>query len=100
MVKFSEILQLCIRDNTSHSLCASALELASIFNSYYNHKDQNGKSDTSVKNAGPSLREAHLRLVMRVADAIKEVLEVLGIDAPETMRSLYDPELTIQLLSS
>jgi arginyl-tRNA synthetase len=86
VAKFPEILELCIRDTTPHPMCAYALELANAFNGYYNHKDANGKSDTSVRHAGDyRLGQARLMLVARVADAIREALGVLGIDAPEEM---------------
>jgi arginyl-tRNA synthetase len=85
VTKFSEVLEVCIRDTTPHPMCAYALELATGFNSYYNHKTQDGKSDTSALHSKPGLREARLELVVRVADAIREALGVLGIDAPEEM---------------
>ena len=59
-------------------MCGYALELATGFNTYYNHKGADGKSDTSVMHAEPGLREARLELVVRVADAIREALGVLG----------------------
>jgi arginyl-tRNA synthetase len=83
--KFPEVLELCIRDTTPHPMCAYALELAVGFNTYYNHKDAAGKSDTSVIQVEPGLHQARLLLVIRVADAIREALGVLGIDAPEEM---------------
>jgi arginyl-tRNA synthetase len=85
VAKFSEVLEMCIRDTTPHPMCSYALELATGFNTYYNHKGADGKSDTSVMHAEPGLREARLELVVRVADAIREALGVLGIDAPEEM---------------
>jgi arginyl-tRNA synthetase len=83
--KFPNVLELCVRDVTPHPMCAYALELATAFNGYYNHKGADGKSDTSVLHASEGLREARLELVIRVADAIREALGVLGIDAPEEM---------------
>jgi arginyl-tRNA synthetase len=85
VAKFSEVLEMCIRDTTPHPMCVFALELATGFNTYYNHKGADGKSDTSVMHAEPGLREARLELVVRVADAIREALGVLGIDAPDEM---------------
>ena len=85
VARFSEVLEMCIRDTTPHPMCSHALELATSFNTYYNHKGADGKSDTSVMHAEPGLREARLELVVRVADAIREALGVLGIDAPEEM---------------
>jgi arginyl-tRNA synthetase len=85
VAKFSEVLEMCIRDTTPHPMCSYALELATGFNTYYNHKGADGKSDTSVMHAEPGLREARLELVVRVADAIREALGVLGIEAPDEM---------------
>ena len=62
----------CIKNNGYH-------------NSYYNHKDASGKSDTNIMHSPAGLREARLAVVARVADAIQEALEVLGIDAPVEM---------------
>jgi arginyl-tRNA synthetase len=85
IAKFSEVLEMCIRDTTPHPMCAYALELATGFNTYYNHKNAEGKSDTSVIHAEPGLRESRLLLVIRVAEAIHEALDVLGIEAPDQM---------------
>lgn len=85
VAKYPEVLAQCIRDTTPHPMCAYALELATEFNAYYNHKGADGKSDTSVLHAPEGLREARLALVVRVADAIKEALGVLGIEAPDEM---------------
>ena len=85
VAKYPEILALCTRDKTVHPLCAYALELAGAFNSYYNHKGADGKSDTSVLYAPEGLREARLAVVTRVAEAIQAALAVLGIDAPSEM---------------
>ncbi len=85
IAKYPSILELCVRDVTPHPMCAYALELATAFNGYYNHKGADGKADTSVLHAPEGLREARLLLIDRVADAIREALGVLGIDAPEEM---------------
>jgi arginyl-tRNA synthetase len=85
VAKFPEVLEMCIRDTTPHPMCAFALELATGFNTYYNHKGADGKSDTSVLRSEPGLREARLELVIRVADAIRAALGVLGIEAPDEM---------------
>jgi arginyl-tRNA synthetase len=85
IAKYPSVLELCVRDVTPHPMCAYALELANAFNGYYNHKDANGKPDTSAIHAPEGLREARLLLIGRVADAIREALGVLGIEAPEEM---------------
>jgi arginyl-tRNA synthetase len=86
VAKFPEILELCIRDTTPHPMCAYALELANAFNGYYNHKDASGRPDTRVLYGSDyRLGQARLMLVARVADAIREALGVLGIEAPDEM---------------
>ena len=85
VAKYPDVLALCLRDHSPHPMCSYALELAGAFNSYYNHKDASGKSDTNIMHSSAGLREARLAVVARVADAIKEALEVLGIDAPNEM---------------
>jgi arginyl-tRNA synthetase len=85
VAKYPEILALCIRENSPHPMCNYALELAAAFNGYYNHKDENGKSDTNIMHSAAGLREARLAVVTRVADAIQEALGVLGIEAPNEM---------------
>jgi arginyl-tRNA synthetase len=85
VVRYSDVLALCIRNVSPHPMVAYALELAAAFNGYYNHKDKNGKSDTSIKDAAPGLREARLAVVNRVADALADALAVLGIEAPAEM---------------
>lgn len=85
VAKYPDVIALCLRDHSPHPMCSYALELAGAFNSYYNHKDSSGKSDTNIMHSPAGLREARLAVVARVADAIKEALEVLGIDAPDEM---------------
>jgi arginyl-tRNA synthetase len=85
VARFPEVLALCIREHAPHPMCAYALELASAFNGYFNHKDASGKSDTNVLLSPEGLREARLAVVTRVADAIRDALAVLGIDAPDEM---------------
>jgi arginyl-tRNA synthetase len=85
ITKYPSVLELCVRDVTPHPMCSYVLELAGAFNAYFNHKDGNGKRDTNVLLSPEGLREARLELVIRVADAIREALGVLGIDAPDEM---------------
>jgi arginyl-tRNA synthetase len=85
VAKFSEVLSLCTREQSPHPMCVYALELASVLNAYYNHKDSNGKYDTRVLKSPEGLREARLAVVTRVADAIRLSLAVLGIEAPDEM---------------
>ncbi len=85
VAKYPDVLALCLRDHSPHPMCSYALELAGAFNGYYNHKDASGKSDTNIMHSPAGLREARLAVVARVAYAIEEALEVLGIDAPDEM---------------
>ncbi len=85
VAKYPDVLALCLRDHSPHPMCSYALELAGAFNGYYNHKDASGKSDTNIMHSPAGLREARLAVVARVADAIQQALEVLGIDAPNEM---------------
>jgi arginyl-tRNA synthetase len=85
VARYEEIIKLCIRENSPHPMCTFALEVASAFNGYYNHRDLTGKNDTNVLYSPSGLREARLAVVARVADAIQEALGVLGIEAPSEM---------------
>jgi len=68
-----------------HVVAQYALDLATAWNAYYNHKGPDGRPDTSVLRAEPGVREARAALVARVRDALAHALELLGIDAPEQM---------------
>ncbi len=85
VAKYSEVLFLCIREASPHPMCAYVLELASEFNAYYNHKDASGKPDTRIIHPDSEISSLRFLVVARVADAIKEALSVLGIDAPDEM---------------
>lgn len=85
IVKYPSVLEVCVRDVTPHPMCAYALELATAFNDYYNHKGTDGRPDTNILNSIAGLREARLAIAVRLADQIKEVLNVLGIDTPDEM---------------
>jgi arginyl-tRNA synthetase len=83
--KYPDVLMQCVKDVTPHPMCTYALELGVVLNGYMNHKDEKGNYDTRILDAPEGLREARLELVIRVADAIREALGVLGIDAPDEM---------------
>ncbi|MEZ4632591.1 MAG: arginine--tRNA ligase [Deinococcales bacterium] len=80
-----DIIQAAARDFAPHVLAQYALDLATAWNSYYNHKDEQGKSDTQVLRAEAGLREARLALVAKVKEALAYSLNTLGISAPEAM---------------
>lgn len=60
-----------------HRLTRYALDLASLFHSFYSHCHILGEE--------PKLRDARLVLVQGVQTVLKKVLTTLGVDAPEQM---------------
>lgn len=80
-----EAIQTAARDLAPHQLAQYTLEVATAWNSYYNHKDDAGKSDTKILDAPAGLREARLAMVNKVREALGYALETLGIAAPEQM---------------
>ncbi|HEX2863798.1 MAG TPA: arginine--tRNA ligase [Deinococcales bacterium] len=85
VARYPEVLAACLREHSPHPMAAFALDLANAFNGYYNHKGPDGRPDTAVLGAPEGLREARLAVVTRVADAIREALNVIGISAPDEM---------------
>ena len=85
IAKLPEVIEMATRDFAPHVVAQYVLDLATTWNSYYNHKDDNGKPDTRVLLSEPGLREARLALVEKVKNTLAEGLEVLGIGAPEEM---------------
>lgn len=85
VVYLPEAIQMAARDLAPHQLAQYTLEVATAWNSYYNHKDAAGKSDTNILDAPAGLREARLAMVNKVREALAYLLEVLGIAAPEQM---------------
>lgn len=68
-----------------HQVSQYLLDLATAWNSYYNHKDARGNSDTQVLTAETGLKEARLVLVAKVKETLAYTLNLLGIAAPEEM---------------
>ena len=60
-----------------HRLTRYALDLASLFHSFYTHCHILGEQ--------PELRDARLSLIQGVQTVLKKVLGTLGVDAPEQM---------------
>jgi arginyl-tRNA synthetase len=85
VARLPEVITVCLRERSPHPMAQHALDLAAAFNAYYNHKGPDGRPDTSVLGAPAGLREARLAIVRRVADAIEEALDLLGIEAPQEM---------------
>ena len=85
IAKLPETVQQAARDFAPHVVAQYCLDLATAWNSYYNHKDPSGKPDTRVLQSEPGLREARLALVEKVKKTLFAGLELLGIGAPEEM---------------
>jgi arginyl-tRNA synthetase len=85
IARLPRVVEVAARDLAPHLVAQYALDLATSWNSYYNHKAADGKSDTQVIRAAPGLREARLGLVERICTTLKASLLLLGIEAPERM---------------
>jgi arginyl-tRNA synthetase len=85
VARLPEVVAAAARDYAPHLVAQYALELATAWNAYYNHKDETGRPDTRVLQSEPGLREARLALVGKVAATLRETLALLGIHAPEAM---------------
>jgi arginyl-tRNA synthetase len=83
--RFPETIQSAAKDYAPHIITQYALDLAAAWNTYYNHKDANGKPDTKILDAEPGLREARLAVVQKVRDTLAASLALLGIEAPQEM---------------
>ncbi len=83
--KLPEVITTAARDLAPHQIAQYALDLATAWNSYYNHKDKYGRPDTQVLKAEPGLREARLALVKSIKQTLATSLSLLGIAAPEEM---------------
>ncbi|MFN2323140.1 MAG: arginine--tRNA ligase [Trueperaceae bacterium] len=85
VARFPDVIAAAARDDAPHAVAQYALDLATAWNGYYNHRGADGKPDTAVLRAPEGLREARLALVGRVRDALAEALALLGIGAPARM---------------
>ncbi len=87
IARFPMILENTVRDNSPHHVAHYGLELANCFNGYYNHKDQNQKTDTKVIDSSlpDGLQCARLAVVERMFKALERTLGVLGIEVPAEM---------------
>ncbi|MDZ7705422.1 MAG: arginine--tRNA ligase [Trueperaceae bacterium] len=83
--RLSDTVATAARDLAPHYVAQYALDLATAWNGYYNHRSSEGKPDTQVLKSEPGLREARLALVRRVKDTLAYSLGVLGISSPEEM---------------
>ena len=83
--RFGAMRALAARDLAPHVIAQYALDLATAWNGYYNHRGPDGKPDTQVLKAEPGLREARLVLVDKVRETLAATLALLGIEAPAEM---------------
>ncbi|MEX2536189.1 MAG: arginine--tRNA ligase [Trueperaceae bacterium] len=85
IARLPEVVESAAREFAPHTVAQYSLELATAWNSYYNHRDEQGRPDTMVVRAEPGLREARLVLVEAVKRTLAQTLQLLGIEAPEEM---------------
>ncbi len=77
LIKFPEIIEDCAKDYQLQRICQYALDLATLFHQFY----QECKVLTEDKN----LMEARLGLILATKIVLKNVLDLMGISAPERM---------------
>ena len=77
LIKFPEIIEDCAKDYQLQRIPQYALNLASLFHQFY----QECKVLTEDKN----LMEARLNLILATKIVLKNVLDLMGISAPEKM---------------
>ncbi len=85
IAKLPEAIKMSARDLSPHILAQYGLELATTWNSYYNHKDENGKPDTRILLSERGQKEARLLLVAKLKSTLAKSLYLLGIESPEQM---------------
>ncbi len=84
MLGFSEAVEKSASEHTPHLLANHLLDLAAVWNAYYNAKE-NGRPATPVLGAPPGLRELRLKLVESLKETLRIGLTLLGVPAPEVM---------------
>ena len=85
VARWPSVLDAAAEADAPHVVAQYALDLATAWNGYYNHRGPNGKPDTSVMRAESGLREARIALVGKVRATLAFALDSLGIEAPEQM---------------
>lgn len=85
IARFQKVVEQAAEELAPHGVAQYALDLATAWNSYYNHKDESGRPDTQVLRSEPGLREARLALVDKVRLTLAAGLSLLGIEAPQEM---------------
>ncbi|MBW6457278.1 MAG: arginine--tRNA ligase [Trueperaceae bacterium] len=85
IARYPEVVRNAAHDDAPHVVAQYALDLATAWNGYYNHRGPDGRPDTAVLRAEPGLREARLALVAKVRDTLARALGLLGVEAPRQM---------------
>ncbi len=85
LLDFPEVVRAAAAQRTPHVLAQYLLDLAAVWNAYYNARHPDGSSATPVLQAPPGLRGARLSLVRQVREVLRTGLELLGVPAPEVM---------------
>ncbi len=85
IARYPEVVRNAAHDDAPHVVAQFALDLATAWNGYYNHRGPDGRPDTAVLRAEPGLREARLALVAAVRDTLARALSLLGVEAPRQM---------------
>ena len=85
VARLPQVVAAAARDLAPHLVTQYVLDLATAWNGYYNHKDDEGRPDTQILRSAPGLREARLALVTKVRDTLAASLDLLGVEAPEQM---------------
>jgi arginyl-tRNA synthetase len=77
IAKFEEIIEDTIKDYGVHRLPQYAIDLASAFHKFY--------SDSRILDKDKKLRKARIELTVATKFALSNILNIMGIEAPERM---------------
>ncbi|MFA5594313.1 MAG: arginine--tRNA ligase [Trueperaceae bacterium] len=83
--RYAAVVEGAAAELAPHQVAQYALDLATAWNGYYNHKGPDGRPDTQVLRSPAGMREARLLLVDRVRRTLEGTLALLGVEAPEEM---------------
>ncbi len=77
LATFPTLVERCAAERKVHPVAGYAVEVANAFNAFYR--------DCPVAQAGDGLREARLELVRAAKQVLANALELLGVEAPDSM---------------
>lgn len=77
LARLPALVQQCAEEARVHQVSAYAIEAANAFNQFYR--------DSPVLQAAPEVRAARLALVLAAKYALRNSLDLLGVEAPEAM---------------